>query len=128
MTALIPSHKHDGVEIGLAVTLRKNQIVVVRTGLKMAIPEGYKLCIVPRSGLAKRGVTVVNSPAQIDEDFRGELEVVLANLGNETIVIRDGERFAQCYLDEVIEIEWAPTDQLDETERGTGGFGSTGSR
>jgi dUTP pyrophosphatase len=127
MTALIPSKKYEGVEVGLSVMIRKNQVVTVRTGLKMAIPEGYKLCIVPRSCLAKRGITVINSPAQIDEDFRGEVEVVLANLGGEIIVIKDGERFAQCYLEEVVRIEWEPTDKLDETERGSGGFGSTGS-
>jgi dUTP pyrophosphatase len=99
----------------------------VATGLAMAIPEGFEIQVRPRSGLAlKHGITVPNTPGTIDSDYRGELKVILINHGSEPFEIRRGDRVAQLVLAPVTQASWLPVDELDETERGAGGFGSTG--
>ena len=100
---------------------------MVSTGLFVEIPSGYEAQIRPRSGLAaKKGVTVLNSPGTIDADYRGEIKVILVNLSNETFVINDGERIAQMVIAKHERAEWVGVASLNETERGQGGFGSTG--
>ena len=100
---------------------------MVPTGLYIALPEGYEAQIRPRSGLAaKHGVTVCNSPGTIDADYRGEIKVILVNLSKEKFVINPGERIAQMVIAKYEKIEWDEVEVLDETERGAGGFGSTG--
>ena len=99
----------------------------VATGLAMAIPEGFEVQVRPRSGLAlKHGVTVPNTPGTIDSDYRGELKVIMINLGSETFSVRRGDRVAQLVLAPVTRASWLEVETLDETARGTGGFGSTG--
>lgn len=99
----------------------------VATGLAMAIPHGFEIQVRPRSGLAlKHGVTVPNTPGTIDSDYRGELKVIMINLGQETFAIRRGDRIAQLVLAPVTRAGWVEVSELDDTERGTGGFGSTG--
>ena len=109
------------------VTLRSLERVMVPTGLFIELPEGYEAQVRPRSGLAaKFGVTVANSPGTVDADYRGELKVILVNLSGEAFVINPGERIAQMVIARYEQIEWEQTDRLSETERGAGGFGSTG--
>lgn len=99
----------------------------VATGLAMAIPDGFEIQVRPRSGLAlKHGVTVPNTPGTIDSDYRGELKVIMINLGAETFSIRRGDRVAQLVLAPVTQASWLEVETLDDTARGTGGFGSTG--
>ena len=99
----------------------------VATGLAVAIPEGYEIQVRPRSGLAlKHGVTVPNTPGTIDSDYRGELKVILINLGAEPFAIARGDRVAQLVLAPVVQAAWNEVAELDATERGAGGFGSTG--
>lgn len=99
----------------------------VATGLAMAIPPGYEIQVRPRSGLAlKHGVTVANAPGTIDSDYRGELKAILINLGSEPFAIRRGDRIAQLVLAPVTRAGWVEVSELDDTARGTGGFGSTG--
>lgn len=99
----------------------------VPTGLRIAIPAGYEVQVRPRSGLALRnGVTVPNAPGTIDADYRGELMVLLANYGSEPFLIRRGTRIAQMVVAPVVQVELVQVDSLDDTERGDGGFGSTG--
>jgi len=103
--------------------------VKIPTGLKIEIPYGYEGQVRPRSGLAIRsGVTVLNSPGTIDSDYRGDLEVILINLSGENIIIKDGDRIAQLVIAPVCQAEFAETDMLTGTDRGSGGFGSTGAR
>lgn len=100
---------------------------IVPTGLFIAIPEGYSADVQPRSGLAaKHGVTVANSPGLCDPDYRGEIKVILINLSNENFVVNPGERIAQLVIRRYERIEWDEVSTLDVTERGEGGFGSTG--
>jgi dUTP pyrophosphatase len=109
------------------VTLMPLDRQLIPTGLFIALPEGYEAQIRPRSGLAlKHGITVLNSPGTIDADYRGEIKVILINLSNTPFVINDGERIAQMIIakHEVVELE--TVEELDETSRGEGGFGSTG--
>ncbi len=109
------------------VTLAPGARHAVATGLAVAIPPGYEIQVRPRSGLALRhGVTVPNTPGTIDSDYRGELKVILINLGAEDFVIRRGDRVAQLVLAPVVRASWLKVDELDETRRGEGGFGSTG--
>lgn len=109
------------------VTLGSLERAVIPTGLFMELPEGFEAQVRPRSGLAaKFGVTVANSPGTVDADYRGELKVILVNLSREPFVVNPGERIAQMVIARYERIEWEQTDQLSETERGTGGFGSTG--
>lgn len=101
--------------------------VLVPTGLRMAIPEGHEVQVRPRSGLAlKHGVTLVNAPGTIDCDYRGEVGVIIINLGSEPYTITHGERIAQIVVAPVLRAMFAEVVDLDETERGSGGFGSTG--
>ena len=99
----------------------------VATGFAIAIPPGFEVQVRPRSGLAlKHGITCLNTPGTIDEDYRGEVKVILANLGSEPFEVRRGERIAQLVPAPVQKAEFAEVDELDETHRGGGGFGSTG--
>ena len=109
------------------VVLAPGARAMVPTGLSVAIPEGYEIQVRPRSGLAaKHGLTCLNTPGTIDSDYRGEIKVILINLGAEPFTIARGERIAQLVLAPVTRLAWAETDSLDETSRGAGGFGSTG--
>ncbi|MEQ8322380.1 MAG: dUTP diphosphatase [Rhodospirillales bacterium] len=100
---------------------------MVPTGLSVAIPEGYEIQVRPRSGLAaKHGLTCLNTPGTIDSDYRGEIKVILINLGDAPFTIARGERIAQLVLAPVTQLGWKEVDSLDETSRGDGGFGSTG--
>ena len=110
-----------------SIILRPGDRAAVPTGLSIALPPGYEGQVRPRSGLALRaGVTCLNSPGTIDADYRGEVKVILINLGEEAFVIRRGERIAQLIVAPVVQAIWRETDTLDETARGDGGFGSTG--
>jgi dUTP pyrophosphatase len=110
-----------------SVTIAPAARHAVATGLALAIPQGYEIQVRPRSGLAlKHGITVPNTPGTIDSDYRGELKVILINLGPEPFVIQRGDRVAQLVLAPVVQAAWAEVDELDATERGEGGFGSTG--
>jgi dUTP pyrophosphatase len=101
----------------------------VATGFAIAIPEGYEVQVRPRSGLAlKHGVTCLNTPGTIDADYRGEVKVILANLGGEPFAIRRGDRIAQLVPAPVLQARFAEVEELDDTARGAGGFGSTGIR
>ena len=109
------------------VTLRPLQRALVPTGLFIALPAGYEAQVRPRSGLAaKHGVTVLNTPGTIDADYRGEIKVILVNLSDTPFEIVPGERIAQMVVARHERVEWEETDVLDETQRGAGGFGSTG--
>lgn len=109
------------------IVLKPLERCLVPTGLHIALPEGYEAQIRPRSGLAlKKGLTVLNSPGTIDPDFRGEIGVILINLSSEDFTINDGERIAQMVIARYEQAEWEPVETLDETERGTGGFGHSG--
>ncbi len=109
------------------VTLAPGARHAVATGLALAIPPGFEVQVRPRSGLAlKHGITVPNTPGTIDSDYRGELKVILINLGSEPFEIRRGDRVAQLVLAPVVQAGWVEVEHLDETERGAGGFGSTG--
>ncbi len=109
------------------VTLAPGERHAVATGLALAIPPGYEIQVRPRSGLAlKHGVTVPNTPGTIDSDYRGELKVIMINLGSEPFAVVRGDRVAQLVLAPVVRAGWVEVDSLDETQRGTGGFGSTG--
>ena len=113
--------------IDAPVTLKPGERAIVATGLAIALPTGYEAQIRPRSGLAaKNGVTVLNTPGTIDADYRGEVKVILANLGTEPFTVERGMRIAQMVVAAYNRVEWNAVDSLDETARGTGGFGSTG--
>lgn len=109
------------------LTLRPTERAAVPTGLVLAIPTGFEGQVRPRSGLAlKHGLTVANAPGTVDSDYRGEVKVILINLGEQPVTIRRGERIAQLVIAPVTRAVLIPTENLDETERGSGGFGSTG--
>ena len=109
------------------ITLRPLERCLVPTGLFMALPQGYEAQVRPRSGLAlKKGITVLNTPGTIDADYRGEIGVILVNLSQEDFVINDGERIAQMVVARHETVTWEAVEDLDETERGAGGFGHTG--
>ena len=109
------------------LVLHPGEKTMVPTGLSVAIPQGYEIQMRPRSGLAaKHGITCLNSPGTIDSDYRGELKVILINHGAETFTITRGERIGQMLLAPVTRLVWQQVDVLDETDRGAGGFGSTG--
>jgi dUTP pyrophosphatase len=109
------------------VTIAPGARHAVATGLAMAIPAGYEIQVRPRSGLAlKHGISVPNTPGTIDSDYRGELKVILINLGTEPFAIQRGDRVAQLVLAPVVQAAWDEVAELDATERGEGGFGSTG--
>jgi dUTP pyrophosphatase len=109
------------------VTLHPMERVLVKTGLFIALPEGYEAQVRPRSGLAlKHGITVLNTPGTIDADYRGEIGVLLVNLSQEDFVVNDGERIAQMVIARHEQADFEVVEELDETERGTGGYGHTG--
>ena len=111
------------------VTLEPLERRIIHTGLKIALPEGYEAQIRPRSGLAARyGITVLNSPGTIDADYRGEIGVILINLSNTSFTIQPGDRIAQLVIAKFEQIDWLPMDELSDTKRGEGGFGSTGKK
>jgi dUTP pyrophosphatase len=112
-----------------AIVIKPLERAIVSTGLFMALPQNYEAQIRPRSGLAaKNGITVLNSPGTIDADYRGELKVILVNLSNEPFTINDGERIAQMVIAKHEQIKFNEVKILEETERGEGGFGSTGKK
>lgn len=109
------------------VEIHPNARVNIPTGLYVEIPEGYQISLRPRSGFAfNDGLTLTNCVGTIDSDYRGELMVGLINLGQKTVIIEDGMRICQMLLEKVNKIEWEELEQLSDTDRGTGGFGSTG--
>lgn len=110
-----------------SVTLKPGQRHAVATGLAMAIPQGFEIQVRPRSGLAlKHGISVPNTPGTIDSDYRGELKIILINHGSDEFTIARGDRVAQLVLAPVVQASWDEVEELDETARGEGGFGSTG--
>lgn len=112
---------------GEALTLPPMGRATVPTGLTIALPPGFEAQVRPRSGLARKsGVTVLNAPGTVDEDYRGEIGVILINLGAEDFIVTRGLRIAQLVVARVTHIAWAEQEDLSETDRGTGGFGSTG--
>lgn len=127
-----PSYATDGaagldVVAAEDVTIEPGQRHAVATGFAIAIPHGYEVQVRPRSGLAlKHGITCLNTPGTIDEDYRGEVKVILANLGGEPFEVRRGERIAQLVPASVQKAAFREVDELTETSRGAGGFGSTG--
>lgn len=111
------------------ITLQPLERRLVPTGIFIALPPGYEGQVRPRSGMAtKHGITVINAPGTVDADYRGELKVSLVNLSNEATVIEDGERIAQLVIARHETAEWNVVDELDVTERGAGGWGSTGTK
>ena len=109
------------------ILLQPLERVLVATGLFLEIPEGFEAQIRPRSGLAvKQGITCLNTPGTIDADYRGEIKVILINLSNEVQIINNGDRIAQMVFQKVEQIQWQQVQNINETVRGTGGFGSTG--
>ena len=132
--AIIPEYKTSGAAgadlcalLDAPLTIPAGSSAMIPTGLFFEIPQGYEVQVRPRSGLAaKNGVTVLNTPGTIDSDYRGEIKVILINLGNQDFTINSGDRIAQMVIAPVIQASFTITDSLSETERGSGGFGSTG--
>ena len=113
--------------IETSITLKPLERAIVKTGLYIALPIGFEAQVRPRSGLAaKKGITVLNAPGTVDADYRGEIGVILVNLSNEAFTVNDGERIAQLIIAKHERIHWKEVTVLSETERGAGGFGSTG--
>ena len=109
------------------ITLQPMERRLIPTGLHIALPQGYEAQMRPRSGLAlKHGITLLNTPGTIDADYRGEIGIILINLSTEPFTVNDGERIAQMVIARHEQAEWLPVEVLDETERGSGGFGHTG--
>ena len=131
---LVPAYKTSGAAgadvcayLDKPVTIKKGTRAMIPTGLFCAIPDGYEIQVRPRSGLAaKNGVTVLNTPGTIDSDYRGEICVILINLGDEDFTVQNGDRIAQLVVAPVTQGIFVRAEQLDETARGAGGFGSTG--
>ena len=130
----IPTYETEGsagmdlrANIKEEITLKPLERAIIKTGLFIALPIGFEAQVRPRSGLAaKRGITVLNSPGTVDADYRGEIGVILVNLSNEEFVINDGERIAQLVIAKHERVNWKEVEVLSETDRGSGGFGSTG--
>ena len=111
------------------VTLKPLERELIPTGLFIELPVGYEAQIRPRSGLAiKKGITLLNTPGTIDADYRGEIKIILANISNEEFIVNDGERIAQMVIARHEQAEWIEVEELKETSRGDGGFGSTGTK
>jgi len=109
------------------VVLKPGERALIPTGILVGIPEGFEAEIRPRSGLAlKYGVTILNAPGTIDSDYRGEIKVILINLGNMDFIVRNGDRIAQMVFKNVVRVSWEVVEELPETKRNKGGFGSTG--
>ena len=120
-----------GLDICAAVdeelTILPGERAMVPTGFAICLPKGYEAEIRPRSGLAfKHGITLINAPGTIDADYRGEIRILLINLGGAPFIIRRGDRIAQMLLHQIHRVTWDPCDSLDDTSRGKGGFGHTG--
>lgn len=114
-------------DISEPIVLKPGEVQVISTGLYMAIPEGYEIQVRSRSGLAaKNSIFCLNSPGTLDADWRGNTGVILANFGKNNFVVNPGDRIAQAVLNKIEKIEWEEVTELDETERGEGGFGHTG--
>ncbi|MBQ5848186.1 MAG: dUTP diphosphatase [Treponema sp.] len=132
--AIIPEYKTSGAAgadvcafLSEPVVIKSGEFAMIPTGLSFAIPEGYEIQVRPRSGLAaKNGVTVLNTPGTIDSDYRGEVKVILINHGKDSFTVNNGDRIAQLIVAPVTQGVFEKTDELDSTERGEGGFGSTG--
>lgn len=132
--AILPEYKTDGASgcdvhafVKEPVELLPGDIKLIPTGLACAIPEGFEIQVRPRSGLAaKNGITCLNTPGTIDSDYRGEIKVILINLGKEAFVVKNGDRIAQFVVAPVVRGIFKTVKSLDETLRGSGGFGSTG--
>ena len=130
----LPEYKTSGAagvdlkaDISESIVLKPGEVQVIPTGLYMAIPSGYEIQVRSRSGLAaKESVFCLNSPGTLDSDWRGNTGVILANVGKHNFVINPGDRIAQAVLNKIEKIEWDEVSALDNTERGEGGFGSTG--
>lgn len=113
--------------ISEAITLKPLERTIVKTGLFIELPVGFEAQVRPRSGLAaKKGITVLNAPGTVDADYRGEIGVILVNLSNEDFTIEDGERVAQLVIAKHERADWFEVNELSDTARGAGGFGSTG--
>lgn len=113
--------------LGESVTLAPLERAMIPTGIFIELPEGFEAQIRPRSGLAaKHGISIVNAPGTIDADYRGEIKVILVNLSSEPFEVNPGERIAQMVVSRYEKVEWLEVDELEESARGTGGFGSTG--
>jgi len=133
-TAIIPKYETQGASgvdisanINEDLTLATNESTLVPTGIAVSIPQGFEIQIRPRSGLAaKKGISVLNTPGTIDADYRGEIKVILINHGNEPFIIRNGDRIAQMVVCPIVQAKFEQVDELNDTERGSGGFGSTG--
>ena len=133
-TAIIPKYETQGASgvdisanINEDLTLATNESILVPTGIAVSIPQGFEIQIRPRSGLAaKKGISVLNTPGTIDADYRGEIKVILINHGNESFIIRNGDRIAQMVVCPIVQAKFEQVDELSDTERGSGGFGSTG--
>ena len=122
-----------GMDLRASITqdiiLQPLERTIVKTGLFIELPIGYEAQVRPRSGLAaKKGITVLNAPGTVDADYRGEIGVILVNVSNEPFTIENGERIAQLVIAKHERAEWGEVDQLSETSRGEGGFGSTGTK
>ena len=136
ITVSIPKYETPGssgmdiaAHIENAITINPGEKAIVSTGFSIAIPKGYEVQIRPRSGLAaKKNITVLNTPGTIDADYRGEIKVILINLGKEKFVIVNGERIAQMVVCPVVQADLEEVKELANTERGSGGFGSTGTK
>ncbi len=132
----LPEHKTDlaaGLDLQAhieeAFTLKPLERKLVPTGLQIALPKGYEAQVRPRSGMAyKQGISVLNSPGTIDADYRGDIGVILVNLSNEDQTIQPGDRIAQLVVAKHERVEWLPVQDLSKTDRGAGGFGSTGKK
>lgn len=110
-----------------SVVLKPGQRALIPTGLHIQLPQGYECQIRPRSGLAlNRGISIVNSPGTVDADYRGEIGVILINLGQEDFTVNDGERICQMVITQYSHVTWEPAKELDKTKRENGGFGHTG--
>ncbi|MCQ2582371.1 MAG: dUTP diphosphatase [Treponema sp.] len=134
--AKLPEYKTEGAAgadicacVSEPVVISSGKFAMIPTGLFFEIPFGYEVQIRPRSGLAaKNGVTVLNTPGTIDSDYRGELKIILINLGTEDFVVNNGDRIAQMVISPVQQANFEIVDSLSETQRGSGGFGSTGTK
>lgn len=133
-TPTYATHQSAGMDLRAnlpkgSIHLAPSAYALIPTGLHIALPEGFEAQVRPRSGLAyKHGITVLNTPGTIDADYRGDIGVILINHGKKSFEICDGERIAQLVIAKYETVDWAVVDQLSETQRGSGGFGSTGAQ
>ena len=134
ITVSIPKYETPGssgmdiaAHIENAITINPGEKVLIPTGFSIAVPRGHEVQIRPRSGLAiKKNITVLNTPGTIDADYRGEIKIILINLGKEEFIIENGDRIAQMVVCPVVQASLKEVKELSDTERGSGGFGSTG--